>query len=87
MSYKQVKNLEPTEFKRLLGETHVEETSTRRASPRRRRMHPLCGVTPATFEQMVKVVAAEKVLAKKRMRARRVSRRFSAPSRVVDQAN
>ena len=42
MSYEQVKNLEPTEFKRL------------------------CGVTPATFEQMVKVVAAEKVLAKKR---------------------
>jgi hypothetical protein len=47
----------------------------------------LCGVTPATFEQMVKVVAAEKVLAKKRMRARRVSRRFSAPSRVVDPVN
>jgi hypothetical protein len=45
VSYEQVKNLEPTEFKRL------------------------CGVTPATFEQMVKVVAAEKVLAKKRMRA------------------
>ena len=63
MSYNQVKNLEPTEFKRL------------------------CGVTPATFEQMVKVVAAEKVLAKKRMRARRVSRRFSAPSRAVDRAN
>jgi hypothetical protein len=59
VSYKQVKNLEPTEFKRL------------------------CGVTPATFEQMVKVVAAEKVLAKKRMRARRVSRRFSAPSRAA----
>ena len=57
MSYKQVKNLEPTEFKRLLGATHVEETSTR--------LHPLCGVTPATFEQMVKVVAAEKVLAEK----------------------
>jgi hypothetical protein len=63
MSYSVVKNLEPTEFKRL------------------------CGVTPATFEQMVKVVAAEKVLAKKRMRARRVSRRFSTPSRVVDRAN
>jgi hypothetical protein len=60
VSYKQVRNLEPTEFKRL------------------------CGVTPATFEQMVKVVAAEKVLAKKRMRARRVSRRFSAPSRAAD---
>jgi hypothetical protein len=60
VSYEQVKNLEPTEFKRL------------------------CGVTSATFEQMVKVVAAEKVLAKKRMRARRVSRRFSAPSRVAD---
>jgi hypothetical protein len=41
VSYSLVKNLEPTEFKRL------------------------CGVTPATFEQMVKVVAAEKVLAKK----------------------
>jgi Helix-turn-helix of DDE superfamily endonuclease len=58
VSYEQVKNLEPTEFKRL------------------------CGVTPATFEQMVKVVAAEKVLAKKRMRARRVSRRFSDPNRA-----
>jgi hypothetical protein len=63
VSYEQVKNLEPTEFKRL------------------------CGVNRATFEQMVKVVAAEKVLAKKRMRARRVSRRFSAPSRVVDRVN
>ena len=63
MSYKQAKNLEPVEFKRL------------------------CGVTPETFEQMVKVVAAEKVLAKKRMRARRVSRRFSAPSRVEDPTN
>jgi hypothetical protein len=41
VSYKQAKNLEPVEFKRL------------------------CGVTPETFEQMVKVVAAEKVLAKK----------------------
>jgi Helix-turn-helix of DDE superfamily endonuclease len=67
VSYKQVQNLEPTEFKRL------------------------CGVTPSTFGQMVKVVAAEKVLAKKRMRVtpsewlrqRRVSRRFSAPSRAV----
>jgi hypothetical protein len=46
VSYKQAKNLEPMEFKRL------------------------CGVTLETFEQMVKVVAAEKVLAKKRMRAR-----------------
>ena len=79
MSYKQVKNLEPTEFKRLLGATHVEVSSTR--------LHPLCGVTPATFEQMVKVVAAEKVLAKKRMRARRETRRFSAPSRAADLAN
>ena len=49
MSYKQVKNLEPTEFKRL------------------------CGVTPATFEQMVKVVAAEKVLAKKSGRPSKLS--------------
>ena len=73
MSYKQVKNLEPTEFKRLLGATHVEVSSTRRASPRRRRMHPLCGVTPATFEQMVKVVAAEKVLAKKSGRPSKLS--------------
>jgi hypothetical protein len=47
----------------------------------------LCGVSLTTFEQMVKVVAAEKVLAKKRMRARRVSRRFSAPSRAADQAS
>ncbi len=44
MSYEQVKNLEPTEFKCL------------------------CGFTPATFEQMLKVVA-EKVLAKKRMQS------------------
>ncbi len=49
MSYEQVKNLEPTEFKRL------------------------CGVTPATFEQMVKVVAAEKVLAKKSGRPSKLS--------------
>ena len=49
MSYKQVKNLEPTEFKRL------------------------CGVTPATFEQMVKVVAAEKVLARKSGRPSKLS--------------
>ena len=49
MSYKQVKKLEPTEFKRL------------------------CGVTSATFEQMVKVVAAEKVLAKKSGRPSKLS--------------
>ncbi len=49
MSYEQVKNLEPTEFKRL------------------------CGVTSATFEQMVKVVAAEKVLAKKSGRPSKLS--------------
>ena len=49
MSYEQIKNLEPTEFKRL------------------------CGVTPATFEQMVKVVAAEKVLAKKSGRPSKLS--------------
>jgi hypothetical protein len=41
VSYKQVENLKPTEFKRL------------------------CGVTPATFQEMVKVLEAEKVLAKK----------------------
>jgi hypothetical protein len=46
VSYKQVENLKPTEFKRL------------------------CGVTPEIFMEMVKVIAAEKVLAKKRMRAR-----------------
>ena len=49
MSYNQVKNLEPTEFKRL------------------------CGVTPATFEQMLKVVAAEKVLAKNSGRPSKLS--------------
>jgi hypothetical protein len=49
MSYEQVKNLEPTEFKRL------------------------CGVTPATFQEMVKVVAAEKVLAKKSGRPSKLS--------------
>ena len=49
MSYDRVKNLEPTEFKRL------------------------CGVTPATFEQMVKVVAAEKILAKKSGRPNKLS--------------
>jgi len=49
MSYEQVKNLEPPEFKRM------------------------CGVTPATFEQMVKVVAAEKVLAKKSGRPSKLS--------------
>ncbi|MCX5961886.1 MAG: hypothetical protein NT070_01710 [Cyanobacteria bacterium] len=49
MSYKQAKNLEPVEFKRL------------------------CGVTPATFEQMVQVVAAEKELAKKSGRPSKLS--------------
>jgi hypothetical protein len=49
VSYKQVKNLELTDFKRL------------------------CGVTPATFEQMVKVVKAEKVLAKKSGRPSKLS--------------
>ena len=49
MSYKQAKNLEPVEFKRL------------------------CGVTPATFEQMVQVVAAEKKLAKKSGRPSKLS--------------
>ena len=33
----------------------------------------LCGVTPGTFEQMVKVVAAEKVLAKKSGRPSKLS--------------
>jgi Helix-turn-helix of DDE superfamily endonuclease len=33
----------------------------------------LCGVTPATFEQMVKVMAAEKVLAKKSGRPSKLS--------------
>jgi hypothetical protein len=49
MSYEQVKNLGPTEFKRL------------------------CGVTLETFMQMVKVVAAEKVLAKKSGRPSKLS--------------
>ena len=49
MSYKQAKNLEPVEFKRL------------------------CGVTPATFKQMVQVVAAEKKLAKKSGRPSKLS--------------
>jgi hypothetical protein len=49
MSYKQAKNLDSIEFKRL------------------------CGVTPETFEQMVKVVAAEKVLAKKSGRPSKLS--------------
>jgi Helix-turn-helix of DDE superfamily endonuclease len=49
VSYKQARNLEPVEFKRL------------------------CGVTLATFEQMVKVVAAEKVLAKKSGRPSKLS--------------
>lgn len=41
MTYEQIKNLKPTEFKRL------------------------CGVCPETFKDMVKVLAAEKVLQKK----------------------
>ena len=49
MSYKQVENLKPTEFKRLGG------------------------VTPATFQEMVKVIAAEKVLAKKSGRPSKLS--------------
>jgi Helix-turn-helix of DDE superfamily endonuclease len=49
VSYKQAKNLEPIEFKRL------------------------CGVTPETFEQMVKAVAAEKALAKKSGRPNKLS--------------
>jgi hypothetical protein len=49
VSYKQVKNLEPREFKRL------------------------CGVSPTTFARMVKVVAAEKVLAKKSGRPSKLS--------------
>jgi hypothetical protein len=49
VSYKQAKNLEPVEFKRL------------------------CGVTQETFKQMVKVVAAEKVLAKKSGRPSKLS--------------
>jgi hypothetical protein len=49
MSYEQVKNLEPTEFKRL------------------------CGVTPETFQEMVKVIGAEKVLAKKSGRPSKLS--------------
>lgn len=49
MTYKQVKNLKPTEFKRL------------------------CGVYPETFQEMVKVVAAEKILQKKTGRPSKVS--------------
>ena len=49
MSYKQVKNLKATEFKRL------------------------CGVTPEIFLEMVKVIAAEKVLAKKSGRPSKLS--------------
>ena len=49
MSYKQVKNLKPIEFKRL------------------------CGVTPDIFLEMVKVIAAEKVLAKKSGRPSKLS--------------
>ena len=47
----------------------------------------LCGVTPEIFLEMVKVIAAGKVLAKKRMLARRETRRFSAPSRAEDPVN
>ena len=49
VSYKQVKNLKPTEFKRL------------------------CGVTLEIFLEMVKVIAAEKVLAKKSGRPSKLS--------------
>lgn len=49
MSYKQVRNLKRTEFKRL------------------------CGVTPEVFEEMVKVIAAEKALAKKSGRPSKLS--------------
>ena len=49
MTYKQVKNLKPTEFKRL------------------------CGVYPETFQKMVKVVAAEKILQKKTGRPSKLS--------------
>jgi len=49
VSYKQVENLKPTEFKRL------------------------CGVTPEVFLEMVKVIAAEKVLAKKSGRPSKLS--------------
>jgi hypothetical protein len=49
MTYEQVKNLKPTEFKRL------------------------CGVYPETFQEMVKVVAAEKILQKKTGRTSKVS--------------
>lgn len=49
MAYEQVKNLKPTEFKRL------------------------CGVYPETFQEMVKVVAAEKILPKKTGRPSKVS--------------
>lgn len=49
MSYKQVENLKPTEFKRL------------------------CGVTSEVFLEMVKVIKAEKVLAKKSGRPSKLS--------------
>jgi hypothetical protein len=49
MTYEQVKNLKPTEFKRL------------------------CGVYPETFQEMVKVVVAEKILQKKTGRPSKVS--------------
>ncbi len=49
MTYEKVKNLKPTEFKRL------------------------CGVYPETFQEMVKVVAAEKILQKKTGRPSKLS--------------
>ena len=49
MSYKQVENLKPAEFKRL------------------------CGVSPEIFLEMVKVIKAEKILAKKSGRPSKLS--------------
>ena len=49
MSYKQVENLRPAEFKRL------------------------CGVSPEIFREMVKVIKAEKILAKKSGRPSKLS--------------
>jgi hypothetical protein len=49
MTYEEVKNLKPTEFKRL------------------------CGVYPETFEQMVKVLAAEKFIQTKPGRPSKLS--------------
>jgi hypothetical protein len=45
----------------------------------------LCGVSFATFEQMVKVVAAEKVLAKKRMRVSAVLSHFHGRECLVSE--